>query len=133
MPDVWENIKSPIKNYNSTNYNWNETTWGWEGMLSVCHNPEPIWTPQTHALRIRKEDFERLKYDTVSKAGKDEYLKENDPFSKLLDNYIRDAHEVISYDDFTMAISSAHSDIHNNLKCTTTYATTTAYGLRYVI
>ena len=136
VPDVWENIKSPIKDHNSSDYHWGARNWAWEEMLSVCHNPKPKWTPQTHALRIRKEEFERIKYDLVNKAyfpDKLEHLEANDPFSKLQDHWIKAALKVISYEGFTAAIATAHSDIHNSLMCTTAFATITAYGFRYVI
>ena len=135
MPDVWEDIQAPIKNSeNFKDYKWNQL-W-WEKSLIVCKSHEPLFGPQTYALRIRKEEFERIKYDLVNKAyfpDKLEHLEANDPFSKLQDHWIKAALKVISYEGFTAAIATAHSDIHNSLMCTTAFATITAYGFRYVI
>ena len=133
VPDVWENIKSPIKNHLSRDYKWEEKNWPWDEMLSVCHNPDPIWGPQSHALRIRKQEFDRIKKEHVRAKGKQQYLNLDDPFSHVLRDGINEALQEKTYEGFTRKISSAHGLIHNTLKCTTAYATVTAYGLRYVI
>ena len=135
VPDVWENIKSPIKSHHSNDYNWLNRIWKWDKMLSVCHNPDPIWSPQSHALRIRKSDFEDEKRKHVSQKNK-QYLQNADPLSHFLQNEIQGRGGAIhekSYIGFTNSIDSAHAAIHITLKCTTAYPTTTAYGLRYVI
>ena len=134
VPDVWENIRSPIKAHNSTDYNWQKWQKHWNKMLSVCHNPDPIWGSQSHALRIRKRDFEDEKRKHVSQK-KEQYLHNwpNDPLSHLLQNEIYGALREKSYIGFTKSIDSAHAAIHITLKCTTAYPTTTAYGLRYEI
>ena len=134
MPDVWENIKSPIKNHRHGDYSWQEKSWPWDKMLSNCTNHDPIWGPQTHALRIRKETFEDLKKEHVKGRGRQQYLDKyqdcNDPFSQFYKNNIQD--DVLqdkSYESFTRKINAAHSAIHNTLKCTTAYSTSTAYGM----
>ena len=135
VPDVWENINSPIKAHNSADYNWLNTDWQWEKELSVCnhnHNGDPLSGPQTHALRITKKDFEDEKRKHVRRK-KRQFLRNADPLSHLLHNEIRDAFQEESYVDFTKKINSAHAAIHITLKCTTAYPTTTAYGLRYEI
>ena len=132
VPDVWENIHSPIKAHDSRDYNWLTPIWKWDKMLSVCHNPDPTSGPQSHALRIRKRDFEDEKRKHVRQKRR-QFLQNADPLSHLLNNEIGDALQEKSYVGFTRKIDSAHAAIHVTLKCTTAYPTTTAYGLRYVI
>ena len=133
VPDVWENIHSPIKAHDSRDYNWLTPIWKWDKMLSVCHNPDPTSGPQSHALRIRKQEFDRIKKEHVRAKGKQQYLKLDDPFSHVLRDGINEALQEKSYEGFTRKLSSGHGLIHNTLKCTTSYATITAYGLGYVI
>ena len=132
VPDVWESINSPIKNHTHRDYSWQEKSWPWDKMLSNCINHDPIWGPQTHALRISKKDFEGEKRKHV-RQRKRQFLRNADPLSSLLHNEIGDALQEESYVDFTKKINSAHAAIHITLKCTTAYPTTTAYGLRYEI
>ena len=132
VPDVWENIRSPIKAPYYRGYNWQNWK-GWIDMLSVCHNPDPLSGPQTHALRIRKKEFEGIKRKHVIARGGQQHLKHDDPFSHLLNDNIKDALQDKSYEDFTREINAGHAAIHNTLKCTTAFATTTAYGMRYMI
>ena len=130
MPDVWEDIQSPIKDSeNSKDYMWNQL-W-WEKSLIVCKSHEPLLGPQTHALRIRKEEFERTKREKVKERGGS--LEDKDPFSRILFNDIKDALKITDFLDFNTKISYGHSEIHKSLKCTTAATTTAAYGLRYVI
>ena len=140
MPDVWENIKSPIKDHDSRDYNWQTANWKWDKMLSVCHNPDPTWGSQSHALRIRKTDFEDEKRKHVERFAKwqkkKQFLNNADPLSHFLQNQIHDSNsgalQEQSYIDFTKSIDSAHAAIHMTLRCTTYYPASTAYGLRYV-
>ena len=131
VPDVWENIQSPIKAHRSKDYNWQ--VWrGWKDLLSVCQNPDPLSGSQTHSLRIRKKEFEGEKKERVIKKAS-KYLQHEDPFSHLLHDGIKDALQKKSYEDFTSAISSGHALLHITLKCTMYYPATTGYGLRYVV
>ena len=130
VPDVWEDIQSPIKDSdNFKDYMWNQL-W-WEKSLIVCKSHEPLLGPQTYALRIRKEEFERLKKENVKKRGGS--LEEKDPFSQILAGDIKEALKITAFLDFKRKISYAHSEIHKSLNCTTAATTTAAYGLRYVI
>ena len=134
VPDVWEDIPSPIKNHTSEDYNW--SGWKWHEMLNVCQTHEPLSGPQTHALRIRKKDFERVKKEEFEKHAKGEqkdYLRDKDPFSRILSDEINKALLEKSYKGFDSKIRYGHNEIHNTLKCTTSYTASTAYGLRYVI
>jgi hypothetical protein len=138
VPDVWENIQSPIKDHLSIDYNW--SGWSWDKMLSVCnhnHNGDPLSGPQTHALRIRKKDFQEAKRNhVIETVGPEKFRKMNqsDPFSQLLQSYIEDALQEKSYEGFISIVSKKpHALIHMTLQCTTAYPTTTAYGLRYAI
>ena len=82
VPDVWEDIQSPFKDHDSEDYNWNHSSGFWHKYLIMCQSHEPLSGPQTHALRIRKEEFERIKKEEVEKRGGS--LREEDPFSKIL-------------------------------------------------
>ena len=73
-------------------------------------------------MRIRKEHYDEINREHVQKAGK------VGSFSNLLDETVKKALEKSDYLEFTNGIDGAHAAIHNNLKCTTAYATTTAYG-----
>ena len=130
VPDVWENIQSPIKAHRSRDYHWQ--AWkGWKNLLSVCQNPDPLSGSQSHSLRIRKKEFEDQKKERVIKKGK--YLQHEDPFSQLLHDGIKNALQKQGYEDFTSGISSGHALLHITLQCTMFYPATTGYGLRYVI
>ena len=76
----------------------------------------------SHVLRIRKEHYDEINRQHVQKVGK------VGSFSNLLDETVKKALEKRDYLEFTKGIDGAHAAIHNNLKCTTAYATTTAYG-----
>ena len=134
VPDVWENIKSPIKDHDSEeDYYWQKAKSHWKKMLEVCNNPDPNSGSQSHALRIRKRDFEDAKRNHVDQYRSGKYLHNSDPLSHLLQSEIHSALQKKSYIDFTKSVDSAHAAIHITLKCTTVYPSTTAYGLRYVI
>ena len=76
----------------------------------------------SRVLRIRKEHYDEINRQHVQKAGK------VGSFSNFLDEIVKKALEKRDYLEFTNGIDGAHGTIHNNLKCTTAYATTTAYG-----
>ena len=81
----------------------------------------------SHVLRIRKEHYDEINRQHVQKVGK------VGSFSNLLDETVKKALEKRDYLEFTKGIDGAHAAIHNNLKCTTAYATTTAYGLLHEV
>ena len=81
----------------------------------------------SHVLRIRKKLYDEINRGHVLKAEK------VGSFSNLLDETVKKALEKSDYLEFTNGIDGAHATIHNNLKCTTAYATTTAYGYLHVV
>ena len=131
VPDVFENIRSPIKAHRDKGYHWQEWK-GWKRLLSVCQNPDPLSGPQSHSVRIRKKEFEDRKKDYIKKIGL-RYLQHEDQFSQILHDGVKDALQKKSYEDFANGISSGHAKIHINLQCTMYYPSTTGYGLRYVM
>ena len=83
MPDVWEDIQSPIKNYNLSDYRWQVWKKSWKDLLKDCPNAEPLSGPQTHSVRISKEAFEKEKKEHVKDYGGND-LQYKDPLSRLL-------------------------------------------------
>ena len=113
VPDVWENIPSPIKDHNNPDYNWPSwESWDKE-MLEVCHNKAPTMA-QSHALRIRKDEYEKISNNLVRDTNwSNQWGKTFNSFTELLAGSVEDALKMTKYEDFTTQINSGHSHIHN--------------------
>ena len=82
VPDVWEDILSPIKDHTNSHYRWQEWD-GWKNLLKYCINAKPSSGPQTHSVRIRKDVFEEIKKQYVTNY-EDKHLQYEDPLSHYL-------------------------------------------------